>query len=54
MVPLGNTVHRQECLEQRDDRGFKFWNFLFICGGLLGFLFVCLFWTALMPLAKSW
>lgn len=38
---LGNAVHRQECLEERDDEGFKFWKFLFIFGGLLGFF--CLF-----------
>lgn len=39
---LGNAVHREECLEERDDGRFKFWKFLFICGGLFGFfLFVC-------------
>lgn len=29
---LGNTVHRQECLEEADDVGLKFLNFLFVVG----------------------
>lgn len=35
---LGNTVHRQECLKERDGGGFKIWNFLLVVG-----CWVCLF-----------
>lgn len=49
---LGNTVHRQECLEEADDVGLKFLNFLFVVGCWV--FLVCLFWTSQMPLAKPW
>lgn len=38
MESLGSTVHRQECLKERDGGGFKIWNFLLVVG-----CWVCLF-----------
>lgn len=34
MGPLGNTVYRQESLEEGDDRGFSLGIFFFVCAFL--------------------